>query len=158
MRKQLRTGHMQVEFQTTSPKLRGFHMQQHDRCRDSQGQQWNVFLLTPFHANLMPLHSSSNLHDSSHFTNSMLMGERGFLELLRDTKNIQAFNGTNLARKELATWLTKWDSLFEAADGEDQLDRVFKVLMLKVEGVLWEVVNKCRMAQDSWEKVRQTHQ
>ncbi len=87
----------------------------------------------------------------------MLTGERGFLELLRDTiKNIQTFNRTNLTRKELATWLTKWDSLFEAAEGEDQLDRVFKALMLKVEGALWEVVNKCRMAQDSWEKVRRT--
>ena len=87
----------------------------------------------------------------------MLTGERGFLELLRDTtKNIQTFNGTNLARKELATWLTKWDSLFEAADGEEQLERVFKALMLKVEGVPWEVVNKCRMAQEPWEKVRQT--
>ena len=87
----------------------------------------------------------------------MLTGERGFLELLRDTtKNIQSFNRTNLAKKELATWLTKWDLLFEAAEGEDQLDRVFKALMLKVEGAPWEVVNKCRMAQDSWEKVRQT--
>ncbi len=51
--------------------------------------------------------------------------------MLRDTtKNIQTFNGTNLARKELAMWLTKWDSLFKVADGEEQLDRVFKVLLL----------------------------
>ncbi len=46
--------------------------------------------------------------------------------------------------------------LFEAAEGEDQLDRVFKALMLKVEEAPWEVVNKCWMAQDLWEKVRRT--
>ncbi len=157
MCEQFRARQMQVEFQTTSPELRGSHTQQHGRCRDNQNQQQNVFLSTPFCANLTLLCSSSNLYDSSCFTNSMLTGERGFLELLRDTtKNIQTFNGTNLTRKELATWLTKWDSLFKVADSEDQLDRVFKALMLKVEGVLWEVVNKCRMAQDSWEKVGQT--
>ncbi len=133
-----------MEFQTVNPELRGSHMQQHGRCRDNQNQQQNIFSSTPFCSNLMLLHSSSNLHDSC-FTNSMLSGERGFLELLRDTtKNIQTFNGTNLARKELAMWLTKWDSLFEAAEGEDQLNRVFKALMLKAEGALWEVVNKCR--------------
>ena len=52
--------------------------------------------------------------------------------------------------------MTKWDLLFKVADGEEQLERVFKALMLKVEGVPWEVVNKCRMAQEPWEKVRQT--
>ena len=85
MHEQPRARQMQVEFQTTSPELRGLHTQQHGRCRGNQNQQQNVFSLTPFHANLMPLCSSSNLHDSSCFTNSMLMGERGFLELLRDT-------------------------------------------------------------------------
>ncbi len=36
---QPRTGHTQVEFQTTSPKLRGSHTQQYGRCRDNQSQQ-----------------------------------------------------------------------------------------------------------------------
>ncbi len=131
----------------TSPRFRGFHTQQYGRCRDNQNLQQNIFSLMLFHSNLMPLHSSSNLHDSSCFTNCMLTGERGFLKLLRDTtKSIQTFNRTNLSRKELATWLTKWDSLFEAAESEDQLNRVFKALILKVEGAPWEVVNKCRMA------------
>ncbi len=71
MHEQPRTGHTQVEFQTTSPELRGSRMQQYGRCRDNQSQQQSVFSLTPFHANLTPLCSSSNLHDSSHFTNNL---------------------------------------------------------------------------------------
>ena len=36
--RQPRAGHTQVEFQTTSPKLRGSHIQQYGRCRDNQSQ------------------------------------------------------------------------------------------------------------------------
>ena len=75
---------------------------------------------------------------------------------MRDTtKNIQTFNGANLSRKELSMWLTKWDSLFKSA-GEEQLDRVFKALLLKVEGAPWEVVNKCKQARDPWERIQRT--
>ncbi len=137
-----------VEFSLESPSLQNATFREL-RGRSRQEQFQNVVTSTPFR---------SSMHDSSsRLTNSMLMGERGLIELLRDTtKTIQTFNGANLSRRELASWLTKWDSLFEATEGAEQEERVLRALLLKVEGAPWEVVNKCKQAGETWKRIRKT--
>ena len=88
---------------------------------------------------------------------SLASDSNDFNKMLRDhVKYLTAFNGSNLKKVELDTWLTKWDVLFERAHSSRQTRDVFDKLVMKLEGTPCEIARHIIETKGSWKELRKT--